>query len=258
MIDSYKRLNEYYNKFNEGLRLTRRHGIVELSVTLHYIKKYSNINKKIIDVGCGVGRYSDELTKQGFDVTSVEVTQSNISKAKNFFPDLKIIKADARNLKIFSDKSFDMVLLLGPIYHCSSYDDRLKIISEAKRILRDDGLIFIAYYLNDYAIIKHAFIEEKYFELKERIDNDFLIKNLNDLYCFDTIESIDALNKDSNLKSIERFSQEYITDLIRDKINKMSDEMFKLYIDFVISRSNNVNILGASSHIVDITTKISS
>ena len=71
MIDSYKRLNEYYNKFNEGLRLTRRHGIVELSVTLHYIKKYSNINKKIIDVGCGVGRYSDELTKQGLYVTSV-------------------------------------------------------------------------------------------------------------------------------------------------------------------------------------------
>ena len=47
-----KELIEYYNKFNEDKRLTRRHGKVEFIVTLKYIHDYLNKmnNPKIIDI----------------------------------------------------------------------------------------------------------------------------------------------------------------------------------------------------------------
>ena len=41
-------------------------------------------------------------------------------------------------------------------------EDKLKAIMEAKRILKDDGIIMISYYMNDYAIIKHGFIENNH------------------------------------------------------------------------------------------------
>ena len=66
---------EYYNKFNEDKRLTRRHGIVEYITAMKYIHKCLKKidNPKIIDIGAGTGRYSIDLANEGYDVTAVEL-----------------------------------------------------------------------------------------------------------------------------------------------------------------------------------------
>ena len=81
-----KELIEYYNKFNEDKRLTRRHGKVEFIVTLKYIHDYLNKmnNPKIIDIGAGTGKYSIELSNQGYDVTAIELVKHNLSYIKKY------------------------------------------------------------------------------------------------------------------------------------------------------------------------------
>ena len=177
-------LIKYYNKFNEDKRLTRRHGIVEYITTMKYIHKYlkAKKNPKIIDVGAGTGKYSITLHNEGYDVTAVELVKHNLMYIKKANPNIKSYQGNALNMKRFKDKTFDIVLLFGPMYHLISEEEKLKALSEAKRILKDDGIILISYYMNEYCIIKHGFIDGyiKSSIKEELIDKDFHIKSKSD------------------------------------------------------------------------------
>ena len=48
-------------------------------------------------------------------------------------------------LSRFSDKEFDLILVFGPMYHLYSMEDKVKALTEAKRVLKDDGVIMVAY-----------------------------------------------------------------------------------------------------------------
>ena len=80
------KLEEYYNKFHEDHRLKTRHGLVEFSTSMHFIKKYAEEMKKnsgsaalkIADIGAGTGRYSVELCHLGYEVTAVELVKHNL------------------------------------------------------------------------------------------------------------------------------------------------------------------------------------
>jgi len=79
-----EKLIKYYNKFNEDKRLTRRHGIVEFTVTMKYINDYlkNKNNPKILDIGAGTGKYSIELYNNGYDVSAVELVKHNLMTLK--------------------------------------------------------------------------------------------------------------------------------------------------------------------------------
>ena len=92
------KLEQYYNKFKEDHRLTTRHGIVEFSTSMHFIKKAAdfisqkNGNQfpvKIADIGAGTGRYSVELCHLGFDVTAVELVRHNLEILRNKHENVK-------------------------------------------------------------------------------------------------------------------------------------------------------------------------
>ena len=198
-------LIKYYNKFNEDKRLTRRHGIVEYITTMKYIHKYlkAKKNPKIIDVGAGTGKYSIALHNEGYDVTAVELVKHNLMYIKKANPNIKSYQGNALNMKRFKDKTFDIVLLFGPMYHLISEEEKLKALSEAKRILKDDGIILISYYMNEYCIIKHGFIDGyiKSSIKEELIDKDFHIKSKSDdLYSMVRLEDINKYNKLSRIQ----------------------------------------------------------
>ena len=84
-----KELEQYYNKFCEEKRLTRRHGNVEFVTSMKYIHKYLEDmpkDAKILDVGAGTGRYSVALAEEGYDVTAVELNDIPLSYLlENYF-----------------------------------------------------------------------------------------------------------------------------------------------------------------------------
>ena len=253
-------LINYYNKFNEDKRLTHKHGIVEYETTMKYIKEYlKNMNNpKIIDIGAGTGKYSVALANEGYDVTAVELVKHNLMTLKAKNSPVKAYLGNAINLAKFKDNSFDMVLLFGPLYHLISKEDKLKALMEAKRIVKEDGLILVSYYMNEYAIITHGFKDNNILDAikNKEIDDTFHVTpKQTDLYSMVRLEDIDELNKLSNLKRIKILAQDGPSDYIRPIINKMDDKTFKIYINYHFSTCERKELLGASSHVLDILKK---
>lgn len=81
-----------------------------------FIEKEINYDKslKIIDVGCGTGRHAIELTKRGYNVTGVDLSEAQLKKAREKAEQLKLkiefLKHDARNLPF--ENQFDVAIML--------------------------------------------------------------------------------------------------------------------------------------------------
>ena len=253
-------LIKYYNKFNEDKRLSRRHGQVEYITAMKYIHKYLSKmnNPKILDIGAGTGKYSIALSNEGYDVTAIELVKHNLMTLKSKNSNIKAFQGNAINLKKFEDKTFDMILLFGPMYHLISDDEKLMALFEAKRILKDDGIILISYYMNEYCVITHGFKEGL---IKSSLDDGLLDKNFHilskkdDLYSMVRLEDINRYNKKANLKRIKILAQDGPTDYLRPIINKMDEEEFKIFIKYHLKTCERKELLGASSHVLDILKK---
>ena len=56
------------------------------------------------------------------------------------------------------DKTFDITMLLGPMYHLYTIEDKIQAMSEAVRVTKPGGYIFVAYCMNEPTIIQYAFL----------------------------------------------------------------------------------------------------
>ena len=264
---SLTEIEKYYNKFNEDKRLLSRHGIVEFTTTVKYIdkllKSIQNSNNltpteiKIADIGAGTGRYTEYFFNQGYTVTAVELVKQNLVRLQEKCKDVVSFKGDARNLKKLASNSFDVTLLLGPMYHLFG-EDKYTAMQEAKRITKPNGYIVVAYILNDYAVISYAFKEnnlKKVLDAKKLDENFITHTDKADLYSYDTLENIDTYYQKCNLLRYKIFSPDGPTDYMRQSINKMDDFTFNNYLKYVESIAERKDMLGASSHIVDILIK---
>ncbi len=129
------------------------------------------------DIGGATGVYSFWLAEKGYETHLVDLTPNHIETAKeeNSIADKKIVSltvGDARRLE-FDDGSFDAVLVHGPLYHLVKEKDRLKVLSEARRVLREGG-VFIGAGVTKYASLFYAlhsgeFWNDEYYEKTARM-----------------------------------------------------------------------------------------
>ncbi|MBQ6333622.1 MAG: class I SAM-dependent methyltransferase [Erysipelotrichaceae bacterium] len=253
-MDEFKeKLTAFYNKFNENKRLDRRHGQVEFLTSMKYIHEYLKAGDKIVDIGAGPGRYALALKDEGYDVTAVEYVRPNIGMLRAKDKEIKIVEASAVDLSMFEDDSFDVVIMFGPLYHLYEKEDRLKALKEAKRITK--RIIFTTCIMNEYAVIEYAFKDGNYKQIKDKLDENFKIDDPEALFFQSRIEEIDELNNMAGLKLLKRFASDGPSDYMRDTINKMDDETFEAYLNFHLKTCERKELLGASSHVVDILSK---
>lgn len=251
----------YYNKFNEDKRLKTRHGQVEFITSIKYIEKYLKEfeNPKIIDIGAGTGKYSIYLSDKGYDVTAVELIRHNLRLIEKNSKNVKAFEGNAIDLSKFNNDTFDITILFGPMYHLISKEEKIKALEEAKRITKKNGYIFIQYCMNEYAVIMHGFIDNNILDSinKNKIDSNFHVKSDNkDLYSYVRLEEIDELNKIMNLKRVNIINPDGPANYIRSSLNKLSEEEFKLFIEYNLSICERKELLGSGYHITDIVKKI--
>lgn len=261
-------LEEYYNKFNEEKRLDSRHGQVEYRLTMKYIHDVlegiaaqgrSSESIKILDIGAGTGKYSVALSNEGYDVTAVELVKYNLGILKKKNSAVKAMQGNALKLKRLGDNTFDVTLLFGPMYHLFTKEDKCRALSEAKRVTKEGGYIFVAYVMNEYSVITYAFKERHIMECMENgrlTDTYETISDAEDLYDYVRIEEIDALNQTVGLKREKIFSPDGPANYIRPFLNNLSDEEFEQFISYQTAVCERADLIGAGAHTVDILIKL--
>ena len=158
-------VKEYYdnNYEKEWDRLKKPYRIIEFMSTMYLIEKYFPKEGNAIDIGCGPGRYSIELLKKGYNVTLFELSGEELKLAKSKIEEeglkaQEYICEDALNLHFLESEKYDVLLLMGPMYHVLNETDRVKILKEARRILKDDGIALISY-INSWGCLKSGVTE---------------------------------------------------------------------------------------------------
>ena len=223
----------------------------------------NDTSKKILDVGAGTGRYSISLYEQGFqNVTAIELCKPNIgqfkAKLKKNGYNIPVYQGNALDLSRFKDEEFDVTLVFGPMYHLHSEEDKIKVLEEAKRVTKKGGYILVAYVMNDYCIISYGFIDNHILECIEKgeVDSSFHSRmNENDLYDYVRIEDIEKLNEKVNVERVKIIGVDGPTDYIRHIINKMDEKTFEIYKDYCYKISSRLDLIGSSSHTLDILKK---
>ena len=253
-------LEKYYNKFNEEKRLNSRHGQVEFTTSLKYIHAYwpDDPHAKILDVGAGTGRYSVALAEEGYDVTAVELVKYNLGILKQKNSTVKAYQGNALKLSRFPDKEFDMVLVFGPMYHLLTTEEKVQALKEAKRVLKDDGVMLVAYCMNEYSILTYGFRQNHILECLEngKISKDFRVQpEAEDLYDYVRLEDMDAYNKAAGLKRIKVISADGPSDYMRPVLNAMDEATFEAFIHYHLTICERPELVGAGSHTVDILSK---
>lgn len=254
-------ISDYYNQYDEDNRLKRRHSRVEYLTTNKYIHQYLKKGDKIIEIGAGTGAYSIPLASEGYDVTSIELVEHNLNILKSKITDNMNIKAyqgNALDLSRFEDESFDITLVLGPMYHLFTKEDKVKCLLEAKRITKKDGHIFVAYCMNEGTIISYVFVSNG---LKEVTSKDLLTEDWHcksdpeKIFEMVRIEDIDEYNQEAGLNRIIIVATDGASRYIKDYLDKVDSKTFEKWLDYHFHVCERMDLIGATNHSLDILVK---
>lgn len=257
-------IEEYYSNYDEEGRLLSNHGQVEYRTTMKYIHETAERigAKKILEVGAGTGRYSIALAKEGFEVGAVELTDHNLyimnSKLEGMH-NIRTYQGNALDLSLFRDESFDITLVLGPMYHLYTKEDKLLALKEAVRVTRKGGYILVAYCMNEATMIQFTFKQGNIWEL---VDNNMLSDNFRclseakDLFEMVRSEEIDEL--DASFTNIQRekiIAADGATNYMRECVDAMDERTFEIWMKYHLSICERMDLIGATNHSLDILRK---
>jgi len=100
-------------------------------------------SRKIIDIGCGTGRHAIELTKRGYNVTGVDLSENQIKRAREKAKEAGVAidfqTQDARNLSF--DNEFDLAIMLceGGFSLMETDEMNFEILKGATKALKSKG-----------------------------------------------------------------------------------------------------------------------
>ena len=261
-METLKALTDFYSNYDEDGRLLSKHGSVEYLTTMRYIEKYLRPGMRILEIGAATGRYSHALARQGYWVDAIELVQHNIdifNRNTQSGENVTIRQGNAKDLSMLLDNTYDITLLLGPMYHLFTQQEQKQAISEALRVTKPGGILFTAYCGNDATMVQYCFgrgmlKEEKYQKLVDPVT----FKASSDpaeLFELYRHEDIDALMAEFDVTRLHYIGTDMATNYMRQCIDEMDDALFEMYLRYHFVICERADMVGTSHHILDIHRK---
>ena len=255
-------LENYYNDYDEEGRLENRIGKVEYLTTRRYLDPLLTSDCKIAEIGAGTGRYSVTLTKEGYDVTAVELVQHNLDILRsklNGSENIKTYLGNALDLNMLKDNTYDITLLLGPMYHLYSDEDKITALKEAVRITKKGGYIFVAYCMNEATVIQYVVgcnQLKSVMDLNMTTDDWKCISEPKDLFEMVRVEDIERLNATVPVERIKLVATDGASRYVREYLEEMDEETFAKWLSFHFATCERQDLIGATNHSLDILRKV--
>lgn len=261
-METLKALTDYYSQYDEDGRLLSKHGRVEFLTTMRYIETYLKPGMRVLEIGAGTGRYSHTLARKGYKVDAVELVQHNIDIfEKNTLPEenITIRQGNAKDLAFLEDDTYDITLLLGPMYHLFTVPEQKQALAEAIRVTKPGGVVFAAYCNNDATMVQYCFgrgmlREQRYRDLVDPVT----FKASSDpaeLFQLYRKEDIDDLMEGFPVERLHYLGTDMATNFMRQTVDEMEDELYELYLQYHFSICERPDMVGATHHILDVSRK---
>ena len=261
-METLKALTQFYGNYDEDNRLNTRYGMVEFLTTMRYIEKYLHPGMRVLEIGAATGRYSHFLARQGYRVDAVELIDHNIEIFKrNTVPseNITITQGNAKDLQGFGDNTYDITLLLGPMYHLFTEEEKLQALSEAIRVTKKGGIVFSAYCMGDASVLMYGFGKGKIHEIMEKCMIDpVTFKTFSqpwDLFELHRKEDIDALRSHFPVTQLHFLATDGYANHMRQTMSEMDEDTFRLFMQYHFATCERVDMISYSNHTLDIFRK---
>jgi ubiquinone/menaquinone biosynthesis C-methylase UbiE len=207
-----------------------------------------NKSIKLLDLGGGTGKYSLFLSKLGYNVTLLDISDESLKIAKNKFikddENIDIVNASGENIPV-NDSEYDVITMIGGVINYTP--EPLKLLSECKRVLKNDGMLYFDFtntigWANEMRDAKFRLdIIESKEKLIQMSDWDYPVRLFNFNY-------MEELIKRKGLKIINKYG---ITNLITSlpfeiKFKKSEKEILERYKKIELEISRNKECYGTS------------
>jgi ubiquinone/menaquinone biosynthesis C-methylase UbiE len=127
--------------------------LIKYYKTYNIVLKNISKEKPILEAGCGISQWVYSLHKENYNIRGIDYAKKTVSIVNKKYPELNVKYGDIFDLN-FKNSSIGTYLSWGVMEHYE--EGPYKILSEAKRVLMDDGKIIITVpYLN---ILRRIFI----------------------------------------------------------------------------------------------------
>lgn len=268
MIDDVSDIAALYNGDPE-----REHGRLERhqlehDLTCRYLDQYLPAHGTILEIGSATGRYTRELARRGYTLTAVDLSAALIEKCRKSIAEeglerqVRLLVADARDLGEVSEKNFDVVLLMGPLYHLVVEADRKAALREAFERLREGGIILSSF------ISRLGIMGDLIRKIPDWIDDQVEVRSLlekgkrPDEYprggfrgYFVLPSEIAPLHEEIGFDTLVVAGVEPAISADDESYNKLQGEQRQRWLDLLCELSTEPSILGASRHLLYIGQK---
>ena len=260
-----KRVQDFYDAsaLMEWERMDRHP--VEFAVTQRILADHLPTSPaKILDLGGGPGRYSFELVKQGYQVTLADLSPGNIAFAKEKSTELNLsldemIVQDAAQALPYAQDSFDAVLLLGPLYHLTTHEQRLAAVRHALHVLKPGGVLFSAFItmmgaLRAIVVNDPSQLEIEWMTMKDGLNSADI--GFTEAY-FARVPEIEALMQEAGCELVEMVGCEGFSVLIEENFlnTEMDEATWQHWVDLNLEFGRHRTALEAADHILYVARK---
>ncbi len=257
---------EYYGSYDERSRLARHS--LELLRSREILSRYlPKPPARILDIGGATGSYSFWLAELGYEVSLVDLTPRHIEQAREADATAKaklssIEVGDALGLT-FPDEAFDLVLLMGPIYHLQERADRVRALREAARVAKPGSVIAVAA-ISRFAATLDGFkydlaLDPAYRKIADRslATGNHVNDSGNSGYFttarFHRAAELRAEIEEAGLRAEKVLPVEGFAHMILDVEEKLEDEAYRGYLlGLLRDTEEEESLIGISSHLLAI------
>lgn len=255
-------LNQYYGSYDEDSRLTSRHGQVEFLTTMRYVERYLCPGARVLEIGAATGRYSHHIARMGYAVDAVELVEHNIELFRantQAGENVTITQGNALDLSAFPDETYDVTLLLGPMYHLFTREEQLRALAESVRVTKKGGVIFAAYCMADAAILSYGFKRGEIHNLIRscKLDPETFetFSEPWDLFELYRPEDVAALRRGLNVTPLHFVAADGYALHMRETLSAMDEETYSLFLRYHFATCERPDLIGYSNHTLDIFRK---
>jgi SAM-dependent methyltransferase len=268
MIDDISDISAYYNSDpeREHFRLERHQ--LEHDLTWRYLDQHLPAHGSILEIGAATGRYTFELAKRGYQITAVDFSASLLEEcrkrvtANGLEQKVQFVLADARDLSQVRERDFDVVLLMGPLYHLITEADRIQALREAFDRLRGGGLLFSTF-ISRFGIMGDL-IKNVPEWIEDQTEVQSILEQGRDPHhppgggfrgYFVRVAEIAPLHEAIGFQTLVIAGVEPAISADDESYNRLQGKQRELWLDLFYRISTEETILGASRHLLYIGKK---